>query len=752
MSTKYSIAGYCRISVDEEMDRDNTSIENQKAIITDFVKRKFPDSTLEFYEDRDRSGYTFEQREGYQELRKKMLRMEYDILIVKDFSRFSRRNSKGLVELEDLRDAGMRIISIGDNIDYPTYDDWTAIQFRFLINEMPVTDTSKKVKSVIKRRQEEGKWICAVPYGYVMTNSKTMKFDVDEPAAQVVRDIFEKYNEGWGYKKIANYLTEKHIPTPRMCEKMRKEANGEECKREAKQTWSLVTISEILSNDFYIGTLRQGKYRRKRINGDEVKQHETDHIVFENNHTPIVDYKVFALAQENLKKRTTSHYRGVRKYENAYSGFLYCGDCGSPMFSMSRNDIAAAYTCGTYHRRGTKGCTSHHTRVDMLDKLLKEYIQKVRDNSQDMIERLQNSIAKEQNASNNSKSVVELIKGQIEDAKAEMKMLTRQQTRDVMRHPERTEIIEETYTEMIDELTLRIEGLKNQLQLAVDKNNAIVRVNRTAKTVFEIFDNILNKPTLDKNDINLIIDKITVYEDHIDIQLKADIDCLLTYGTLDKPESVSAMADVSEKAAENFNKGTESKKSAGQLANAIKNSKGKVLSVNVISNGDPLEIYTGPESEVIFKKYSPVNELENAAEACEVIARLGGAPAIIFDRDHVVAVSGIQKKEYAERRISPALEDLLESRKTFFPLRTALHSAPSRGVDSLALAAAPIISAGDIVGAVTFLATDEITQPADQHLLLAKTAAMFLGKQIEGKNLGLHPLSGAVPFFMSSLL
>ena len=179
MSIKYSIAGYCRISVDEEMDRDNTSIENQKAIIADFVKRKFPDSTLDFYEDRDRSGYTFEQREGYQELRKKMLRLEYDILIIKDFSRFSRRNSKGLVELEDLRDAGMRIISIGDNIDYPTYDDWTAIQFRFLINEMPVTDTSKKVKSVIKRRQEEGKWICAVPYGYVMINNKnTLAFEV----------------------------------------------------------------------------------------------------------------------------------------------------------------------------------------------------------------------------------------------------------------------------------------------------------------------------------------------------------------------------------------------------------------------------------------------------------------------------------------------------------------------------------------------------------------------------------------------
>ena len=61
MPVKPNIAGYCRISVDEELDRDNTSIENQKAIITDFVSRKFPDSSLDFYEDRDRSGYTFER-------------------------------------------------------------------------------------------------------------------------------------------------------------------------------------------------------------------------------------------------------------------------------------------------------------------------------------------------------------------------------------------------------------------------------------------------------------------------------------------------------------------------------------------------------------------------------------------------------------------------------------------------------------------------------------------------------------------
>ena len=151
MIERFAIAGYARISVDEELDRDNVSIENQKAIIEDFVKHRFPDSTLTFYEDRDRSGYTFEQREGYQEMRRGLMSHKYDILIVKDFSRFSRRNSRGLVELEDLRDAGVRIISIGDNIDFPNDDDWLKIQFQFLINEMPVTDTSKKVKSAVRQ-------------------------------------------------------------------------------------------------------------------------------------------------------------------------------------------------------------------------------------------------------------------------------------------------------------------------------------------------------------------------------------------------------------------------------------------------------------------------------------------------------------------------------------------------------------------------------------------------------------------------
>ena len=101
----HRIAGYCRISVDVEADWDNTSIENQKDIIFDYVQRYFPESELTFFVDRDRSGYTFEQREDYQRMRPYLMTGQYDVLIIKDLSRFSRRNSRGLVELEDLRDA-----------------------------------------------------------------------------------------------------------------------------------------------------------------------------------------------------------------------------------------------------------------------------------------------------------------------------------------------------------------------------------------------------------------------------------------------------------------------------------------------------------------------------------------------------------------------------------------------------------------------------------------------------------------------
>ena len=487
MVERFKIAAYTRISVDVELNRDNTSIENQKAIIGEYCKTHFPGSDVDYFEDRDYSGYTFEQRPDYMRMRRLLLENQYDILIVKDLSRFSRRTGKGLAEFEDLIEKNIRIIAIGDGVDYPLKSDWMKIKLYFFVNEMPVTDASEKVTAVIANRQSKGEWICSVPYGYVMTNTKKMTFEVDEAAAEVIREIFQLYLNGWGYKRIANHLTAKHIPTPRMCEKMRKEAAGDEYRGRVKEAWSIVTISEILCNDFYIGTLRQRKFHRKKINGQDMPLDENEHLVFENHHTAIISYELFAQVKEQLKLRSTGHYRGQKKYANHYSGFLFCGDCGAPMFSRSRPDLASAYICGTYHSRGLAGCTTHHIRTDVLDKALKYYIKKIIADSSEMITELERQLAQDTQSTAGSADTADMINKQIAEEREALKIMMRQKVRDISRAGANATVLEQTYDAMITESTNRIEGLENQLMMVLNTHNTIVRATRHTRVILDIF-------------------------------------------------------------------------------------------------------------------------------------------------------------------------------------------------------------------------------------------------------------------------
>ena len=714
------IAGYARISVDEELDRDNTSIENQKAIISDFVTRKFPGAELVFYEDRDRSGYTFEQREGYQAMRRELVAHRLDILVVKDFSRFSRRNSRGLVELEDLRDAGVRIISIGDNIDFPNDDDWLKIQFQFLLNEMPVTDTSRKVKSVIRRRQEDGKWICAAPYGYIV--NKQQQFEVVPVEADVIRRIYRLYVDGWGYKRIANALTDEGVPTPRMSERERKVAEGEDYRRSVKNAWSIVTVQGILDNDFYIGTLRQGKYQRAKINGRDVKRDEVEQIVIENHHQPIIDYRTFATVRALREKRAKYNYRGVKINDNVYSGFLECGDCGAPMFALGRRDLKPAYTCGTYHRRGTAGCTTHHIRVDKLDELVKLYVKKVRDNSADMLAKLNEELAREPEDVAETERSAANLEDVLLDAQEELKATKRQRVRDIMRHPENEAVLEETYDELEADLMRRIEGLQTQLERVTDKRNAIIRTNRAAKTAMDVFDDILAKPHLEKQDLELIIERIYVFEDHVEIRLKADIDTLLRRGEL--PDE-----DGGESSEGGGDGGTE----PVSVVQSTAHHADKVLRANIVSDGDPLEIFTDKDGEVIFKKYSPIGELSDfAAQICGSLHRSTDALAAVCDRDSVIAVAGGGKRELLSKRLSPELEQLMESRRIYRRQSGApeLPITENDGAFTVGVAA-PVVSEGDLMGCILFAQPKNSPPATEVEYKLAETVAGFLGRQME---------------------
>ena len=148
-----------------------------------------------------------------------------------------------------------------------------------------------------------------------------------------------------------------------------------------------------------------------------------------------------------------------------------------------------------------------------------------------------------------------------------------------------------------------------------------------------------------------------------------------------------------------------------------------------IREGDPLEIYTNNDGEVIFKKYSPIGELSSfSAQYAETLHKIGGMPAAICDRDHVVAVAGVPKKELLERRISSEMEEILERRKMV--TLTEENVLPVDGYERKVSVACPILSEGDVAGAVMYITSDD--QQADEaQVKLIQAAALFLGKQME---------------------
>ncbi len=152
-----------------------------------------------------------------------------------------------------------------------------------------------------------------------------------------------------------------------------------------------------------------------------------------------------------------------------------------------------------------------------------------------------------------------------------------------------------------------------------------------------------------------------------------------------------------------------------------------------IRDGDPLEIYTAGDGEVIFKKYSPIGELAPiAVQYAEAMIKHSTCPVIICDRDHCIAAAGITRREVLERRVSGALEELVESRASFFKGITSGDSPTVlEGLDRTAAIVVPILSAGDITGSVVMLTPENNADPTETDVSLAKVAASFLGKQME---------------------
>ena len=156
-----------------------------------------------------------------------------------------------------------------------------------------------------------------------------------------------------------------------------------------------------------------------------------------------------------------------------------------------------------------------------------------------------------------------------------------------------------------------------------------------------------------------------------------------------------------------------------------------------IKEGDPLEIFTDKEGEVILKKYSPIGELsEFATEYAETLAKTTGHIACITDKDTIIAVSGGLRKEYLEKSLSPELEKVLDNKEIYtsrenneIALPIIKNDSKDRRFNSQVIY--PIITQGDVIGSVILMSKEANTQMGDVEMKVLQSAAGFLGSQME---------------------
>ena len=366
---------YCRLSRDDELSGESNSIKNQKLILSKYAQdNNF--QNIKFFVDDGYSGTSF-TRPAFMEMMELADNGNIGTIIVKDHSRLGRnRLVVGQLLEEDFVRLNIRYIAIMDNIDSSKgLNDFLPIQDWF--NEMHAKNTSQKVRAVLKSKGESGVSLANnVPYGYKKDENDKTKWIIDEPSAEVVKEIYSLFIQGHGTFEIARMLTERKIMTP--AEYFASIGRTFPTKLQTlKHQWNATTVASILDRQEYIGDTVNFKYTvRSYKDKTKVNLPKEDWQIFKNTHEPIIDEYTWNIAQQlrnNRKKPTRSGKKSI------FSGLLFCYDCGKKLYFQSPvNNLKAKdhYRCSSY-KNNTSLCTSHWITDEVLQSLVLENIQKV---------------------------------------------------------------------------------------------------------------------------------------------------------------------------------------------------------------------------------------------------------------------------------------------------------------------------------------------------------------------------------------
>ena len=365
---------YARLSRDDEKEGISGSIQNQKAILEKFAAdNHLPNPRFMF--DDGYSGVTF-TRPAFMEIMDLAEQGLVANLVVKDHSRLGRnRLVVGQLLEEDFVRLNVRYIAIMDNIDTANGVS-DIVPMQDLFNEWHAKNTSDKVRRVMQSRGNAGIPLTTnPPYGYTKAPEDKNRWIVDEPAAVIVRRIFQMCVSGLGPTQIAKKLKAEQVPTP--TEYWR--SIGKKCGpgTERPYNWCSHTVAEILDRQEYIGdtvnfrSFSQSFKQKKRLD-----KPQEEWKIFPDAHPAIVDRETFALVQNLRQHRRRPTRTGV---VSMFSGLLYCADCGSKLGYSATNNYKreqAFFFCSAY-RGNSDVCSAHFIREKVVGELVLEGLQRL---------------------------------------------------------------------------------------------------------------------------------------------------------------------------------------------------------------------------------------------------------------------------------------------------------------------------------------------------------------------------------------
>lgn len=356
-----NIAAYCRVSTDKS-DQLN-SLETQKEFFLEYTKRT-GDNLIKLYADEGISGTKIKNRKEFQRMLADAEKGLFDMVVVKDISRFARNTVDLLQSVRKLKSLGIETQFLTANMTSMGNSEFVLTIFGALAQEESA-NTSKRIKFGKKMNAEKGR-VPNIVFGYDKMIGDYFNLSINENEAKAIRQIFQWYTEeGYGGSKIANMLNERGIKTKR------------------GNNWSQNSVCRILTNEIYTGKIINGKEEiADFLTGQRKEKNESEWFVTIRPELRIIEDEVFDKAQDILKGRHDSfkitHERQSNKY--LFSTLIKCKECGWSFRRTVRQykNTYVRWVCSGHNGKGADSCPNAVTvDEEELIQALQEYFQEI---------------------------------------------------------------------------------------------------------------------------------------------------------------------------------------------------------------------------------------------------------------------------------------------------------------------------------------------------------------------------------------